>query len=140
MLANVALDGMERLFGCEDDHGNPVKAAQKKGMNKSVVLIRYADDFLVTAPSKEILEQYVQPTIETFLAAKGLTLNREKTRIVPIDEGFNFLGFTARKFRNGKLLITPEKAKVLAHLRRIKAYLNQNKQAPAGKVVRDLIA
>ena len=36
VLANIALDGMERLFGCEDGHGNPVKAAQKKGMNKSV--------------------------------------------------------------------------------------------------------
>lgn len=138
LAANVALDGMERLFGCEDRDGNPVKAVTKKGMDKSVVLIRYADDFLVTAPSKEILEQHVLPSIEAFLAERGLVLNREKTRIVSIDEGFNFLGFTARKFRNGKLLITPEKDKVLAHLRRIKAYLNQNKQAPAGKVVRDL--
>jgi RNA-directed DNA polymerase len=138
LAANVALDGMERLFGCEDRDGNPVKAVTKKGMDKSVVLIRYADDFLVTAPSKEILEQHVLPSIEAFLAERGLVLNREKTRIVSIDEGFNFLGFTARKFRNGKLLITPEKDKVLAHLRRIKAYLNQNKQAPVGKVVRDL--
>jgi hypothetical protein len=138
LAANVALDGMERLFGCEDRDGNPVKAVTKKGMDKSVVLIRYADDFLVTAPSKEILEQHVLPSIEAFLAERGLVLNQEKTRIVSIDEGFNFLGFTARKFHNGKLLITPEKAKVLAHLRRIKAYLNQNKQAPVGKVVRDL--
>ena len=105
LAANVALDGMERLFGCEDRDGNPVKAVTKKGMDKSVVLIRYADDFLVTAPSKEILEQHVLPSIEAFLAERGLVLNREKTRIVSIDEGFNFLGFTARKFRNGKLLI-----------------------------------
>jgi RNA-directed DNA polymerase len=97
-----------------------------------------ATHLLVTAPSKEILEQHVFPSIEAFLAERGLVLNREKTRIVSIDEGFNFLGFTALKFQNGKLLITPEKAKVLAHLRRIKAYLNQNKQAPVGKVVRDL--
>lgn len=44
MAANIALDGMERLFGCEDRDGNPVKAVTKKGMDKSVVLIRYADD------------------------------------------------------------------------------------------------
>ena len=44
LAANVALDGMERLFGCEDRDGNPVKAVTKKGMDKSVVLIRYADD------------------------------------------------------------------------------------------------
>jgi RNA-directed DNA polymerase len=138
LLMNVALDGMERLFGCEDHDGNPVKAVTKKGMNRSVVLIRYADDFLVTAPSKEILEQHVLPKTEAFLAERGLTLNQEKTRVVTIDEGFCFLGFEARKFRNGKLLIRPEKAKVLAHLRTIKAYLDANKQAPAGVVVRDL--
>ncbi len=138
VLANVALDGMERLFGCEDNDGNPVKAVTKRGMDKSVVLIRYADDFLVTAPSKEVLERYVRPKVEAFLAERGLALNQEKTRIVSIDEGFDFLGFTARKFDDGKLLIRPEKAKVLAHLRKIKAYLDANKQIPAGAVVRAL--
>ena len=138
VLANVALDGMERLFGCEDNDGNPVKAVTKRGMDKSVVLIRYADDFLVTAPSKEVLERYVRPKVEAFLAERGLTLNQEKTRIVSIDAGFDFLGFTARKFHDGKLLIRPEKAKVLAHLREIKAYLDASKQIPAGAVVRAL--
>lgn len=138
LAANVALDGMERLFGCEDRDGNPVKAVTKKGMDKSVVLIRYADDFLVTAPSQEVLEQHVRPKVEAFLAERGLTLNQEKTRIVNIEAGFNFLGFTARKTRRGTLLIRPEKAKLLAHLRGIKAYLDANKQAPAGAVVRAL--
>jgi RNA-directed DNA polymerase len=138
LLANAALDGMERLFGCEDRDGNPVKAVTKRGMDKSVVLIRYADDFLVTAPSKEVLDRHVRPKIEAFLAERGLVLNQEKTRIVSIDEGFDFLGFTARKFHDGKLLIRPEKAKVLAHLREIKAYLDAHKQIPAGAVVRTL--
>jgi RNA-directed DNA polymerase len=138
VLANVALDGMERLFGGEDRDGNPVKAATKKGMDKSVVLIRYADDVLVTAPSKEVLERHVLPKLEAFLADRGLVLNDAKTCIVSIDAGFDFLGFTARKFRDGKLLIRPEKAKVLAHLRAIKAYLDANRQAPAGAVVRAL--
>ncbi|HZC83741.1 MAG TPA: group II intron reverse transcriptase/maturase, partial [Rubrobacter sp.] len=138
VLANVALDGMERLFGCEDCDGNPVKAVTKRGMDKSVVLIRYADDFLVTAPSKEVLERYVRPKVEAFLAERGLALNQEKTRIVSIEAGFDFLGFTARKFHDGKLLIRPEKAKVLAHLRAIKAYLDANRQVPAGAVVRAL--
>src|SRR3954468_8043053 len=39
---------------------------------------------LVTAPTKEILEQHVLPSIEAFLAERGLVLNREKTRIVSI--------------------------------------------------------
>src|SRR4051812_34605654 len=138
VLANVALDGIERLFGCEDRDGNPVKAVTKRGMDKSVVLIRYADDFLVTAPSKEVLERYARPKIEAFLAERGLALNQEKTRIVSIDEGFDFLGFTARKFEEGNLLIRPEKAKVLAPRRKTKASLDTNKQIPAGAVVRAL--
>ena len=130
---------MERLFGCEDRDGNPVKAVTKKGMDKSVVLIRYADDFLVTAPSKEILEQHVLPNIEAFLAERGLALNQEKTRIVSIDEGFNFLGFTARKFRNGKLLIMPGEGQGPgAPAPDQGVSRTQNKQAPAGAVVRDL--
>ena len=129
---------MERLFGCDGADGRSVQPALKKGDDHRLVLIRYADDFVVIAPSRETLERYVLPKIQAFLGDRGLELNWEKTRIVPIDEGINFLGFGIRKFRDGKLLIMPEKAKVLAHLGRVKAYLDQNKQAPAGKVVRDL--
>ena len=73
-----------------------------------------ATRLLVTAPSKEVLERHVLPRLEAFLADRGLVLNDAKTRIVSIEAGFNFLGFTARKFHDGKLLIRPEKAKVLA--------------------------
>src|SRR4051794_5065378 len=111
---------------------------EEGGMDKSVVLIRYADDVLVTAPSKEVLERHVLPRLAAFLADRGLVLNHAKTRIVSIDAGFDFLGFTARKFRDGKLLIRPAKTKVLAHLRAIKAYLDAKRQAPAGAVVRAL--
>lgn len=138
LLANIALDGLERLFDDRTRAGNYVRPSQKKGGNRGVGLVRYADDFLAFAPSKEALEGHVTPAVEAFLAARGLSLSREKTRIVPVDAGFAFLGFEVREFRDGKLIIRPEKAKVLAHLRRIKAYLDANKQAPAGVVVRDL--
>jgi RNA-directed DNA polymerase len=138
LLANIALDGLERLFDDKTRTGNYIRPSQKKGDNRGVSLIRYADDFLAFAPSKEALEKHVIPKVENFLATRGLSLNREKTRIVSLDEGFSFLGFEIREFRDGKLIIRPEKAKVLAHLRRIKAYLGANKQVPAGVVVRDL--
>ena len=92
---------------------------------------------MVTAPSREVLEQHVVPKLKAFLAERGLKLSEAKTRIIHVKEGLNFLGFEIRRFR-GTLLTRPEKAKVIAHLRDIKAYLNAHKQAPAVAVIKTL--
>jgi RNA-directed DNA polymerase len=139
LLANVALDGMERLFGCEWPDGRPRSPAHRKGIDKGIGLIRYADDFVVTAPTRDVLETYVKPRIEEFLRDRGLALNEAKTRIVEVNEGFDFLGFHIRKFGRGeKTLVVPQKEKVVKHLRAIKAYLDTHRQTPAGQVIRDL--
>lgn len=83
--------------------------------------VRYADDFVVTARSKEELER-LRPKIEKWLEYRGLALNEEKTKIVSIIDGFNFLSFHIRHF-NGKCLTKPEKAKVLDKLREIRSWL-----------------
>jgi RNA-directed DNA polymerase len=137
LLANIALDGLEREFGCEKPDGDPLSPASRKGVNKGINLIRYADDFVVTAPTKETLENYVIPKVEKFLSKRGLQLSEVKTRIVHVDEGFHFLGFEIRRYKD-KLLTKPQKDKVISHLQDIKAYLSSNKQAPAGKLVKDL--
>ena len=137
LLANMALDGLERLFGAENARGNRVTPAQRKGLNRGLSVVRYADDFVVTAPSKEVLEEYVIPRITDFLRQRGLELSEAKTRIVHIDEGFDFLGVTVRRFK-GTLLTKPAKDKVLHHLRSIKAYLRVHQQTPAEQVIRDL--
>ncbi len=98
LLANVALDGMERLFGAEDDRGRPVRPSRRHGLNRGIGLVRYADDLIVTAPSREVLEKYVVPTLTAFLEERGLKLSEAKTRIVHIDDGFDFLGFTVRRY------------------------------------------
>jgi RNA-directed DNA polymerase len=139
LLANVALDGMERLFGCEWPSGRLRAPAHRRGLDKGINLVRYADDFVVTAPTREVLETHVRPRIEGFLRDRGLTISEAKTRIVNIDEGFNFLGFHVRKFgRRAKTLVVPQKDKVLRHLRRIKDYLETHQQSPAGQVVKEL--
>jgi RNA-directed DNA polymerase len=137
LLANTALDGLERLFGAEGARGEPVAPCKRKGLNRGVSLVRFADDFVVTAPSREILQEHVLPTLTSFLQERGLELSEAKTRIVHVDEGFDFLGFNVRRF-NGNLLTKPAKGKVTGHLRSIKAYLNSHKQAPVGQVIRDL--
>jgi RNA-directed DNA polymerase len=99
VLANMALDGLETA----------VKNAVPK--TAKVHVIRYADDFIVTGESKQILQQKVKPAIRSFLSQRGLNLSGEKTRITRIENGFDFLGQHLRKY-GGKFLVTPSKNSV----------------------------
>jgi RNA-directed DNA polymerase len=134
LVANVALDGMERLFGAEDKQGRHIRPNDRRGANRGISLVRYADDLVVTAPTREALETYVAPKLSAFLAERGLQLSEAKTRIVHIDEGFNFLGFTVRRFR-GVVLTRPQKEKVVRHLRAIHDYLRQHRQATPSQII-----
>jgi len=139
LLANVALDGMERLFDAEYADGRPKAPAFRRDHNKGIAVIRYADDVVITAPTREVLETYARPRLEKFLQERGLALSEAKTRIVHITEGFNFLGFHIRKFgKRGTLLTVPQKAKVLKHVRAIRSYLDAHQQTPAVTVIRAL--
>lgn len=135
LLANIALDGMERLFGSETPTGQYLSPKERTGKNKGLSLIRYADDFVVIAPTRETLENYVLPTLKEFLATKGLSFNEAKTRIVHRTEGFNFLGFNIRWYGN-ILLTKPQKEKVQNVLNRIKHTLKTHQQAPTELIIK----
>lgn len=121
ILANLALDGLGKLLS----EKFPMKISSRKPAHK-VNYIRYADDFIVTGRTKEMLEEEVLPLVENFLNERGLKLSREKTKITRIDEGFDFLGQTVRKY-NGKLLIHPSKESVLKFLKSIRDFTKANK-------------
>jgi RNA-directed DNA polymerase len=80
-------------------------------------VVRYADDFIVTARDKGSLET-AQAQIQQWLSERGLELSLEKTLITSMDDGFDFLGYNHRHY-NGKLLIKPSKKKVLNFCKRI---------------------
>lgn len=110
LYANMTLDGLQRLIQ-ENYHRNSIGNITNHYRAKTKVnLVRYADDFIVTANSKEIAEE-VKQLISEFLASRGLMLSEEKTLITHIDEGFDFLGWTFRKFR-GKLITKPSKESI----------------------------
>ena len=121
-LANMTLDGMEKTlrqrFGAR---------GSEKSKKYKVNLIRYADDFVVTGASIDVLEE-ARSLIETFLGERGLSLSPEKTRIAHIDDGFDFLGWNVRKY-GGKLLIKPAKRNVHAFLRKIRGIIKGAKTA-----------
>lgn len=139
LLANIALDGLERLFGIENTKGRYISPSQRKGKNKGVSLVRYADDFVVIAPSRERIVDYVLPRVTSFLKWRGLALNRHKTRVVRSDEGFHFLGFTMRQIwtRSSQIfLTTPSKKSIKKHLGHIKEILSDNKQAKVLELIK----
>jgi RNA-directed DNA polymerase len=121
-LANMTLDGMEkelrRRFGAR---------GSEKSKKHKVNFIRYADDFVITGISREILEQ-AKSMMEVFLADRGLSLSPEKTRIVHIDEGFDFLGWNIRKY-DGKLLIKPAEKNVKSFLVKVRDVIKTGRTA-----------
>lgn len=77
----------------------------------NVKLIRYADDFIVLTKTKSDAENILSQT-ETYLSELGLKLNKAKTAIKPIQQGFSFLGI---RFERSEIKVEPE-----AEFRRLK--------------------
>src|SRR5690348_1759753 len=111
LLLNIALHGMEAALGVTHD-------TRGKSIGKRAV-VRYADDFVVFCETEEDALDVRDRVLPAWLAERGLSLSEEKTRIVHLSEGFDFLGFNVRHYpcpqttRSGwKLLIKPSKESV----------------------------
>lgn len=136
VLANLALDGLEAMLRTHFPQYTYVPGRRQVALYK-VHLVRYADDFVITGSSKELLEDEVRPRVEAFLRERGLELSPEKTVITHIEEGFDFLGQTVRKYQ-GKLLITPSKDSVKAFLAKVRAIIRKMATATAGELIAKL--
>lgn len=128
VLANMTLDGLEDAVRSA---ARQITTARQKS---KVNVVRYADDFVVTGASRELLEQCVKPTVEKFLAARGLQLAPEKTHVTHICHGFDFLGQNVRKHGN-KLLIKPARKSVKALLDKVREVLRKNMAATQAQVI-----
>jgi len=116
VLANLALDGLERRLRAKYPLRGP---GSWQGILARVHLVRYADDFIITGKSKEMLENEVKPLVESFLRERGLELSPEKTVVTHVDQGFDFLGQNVRRY-NGKLLIKPSKKNIHTFLEKVR--------------------
>jgi RNA-directed DNA polymerase len=123
LLLNIALHGMEQAAGVRYQQTGANAGTTVSGCP---VVIRYADDLVALCHSRDEAEQ-VKARLAGWLAPRGLTFNEDKTRIVSLDDGFDFLGFTVRR-QSGKLLIKPSKAA----LRRIRERLRTEMRALRG--------
>jgi len=113
LLLNVALHGLEEAAGVRYQDGDATLVEKD-----SPALVRYADDFAACCHSRQQAGQ-VKARLAGWLAQRGLSLNEDKTRIVHLAQGFDFLGWNIRRYRNGKLLIKPSQAAVRRHRKRL---------------------
>lgn len=129
VLCNMTLDGIADLLRSQFNK------------HKGIFTIRYADDFIVTAHSKELLEQEIKPAIESFLKKRGLELSSEKTIITHIKDGFDFLGQNVRKYpEHGKLklLIKPSDKSIHSFQQGIKQTLLKARHLTQAQLIKIL--
>ena len=133
----MVLDGMEQVIN--NATGVTIRKNGWQHINRHKIhLVRYADDFIITGNSKEILGNTVLPVIRQFLENRGLQLSAEKTMITTVQEGFNFLGQNVRKYDNGKLLIKPSKDSFKSITAKIKDVVRKNRATPPEKLIQQL--
>jgi retron-type reverse transcriptase len=106
-------------------------ASRKDPGLRDLRLIRYADDFVVLARSRRQLERVVLPRLREFLAARGLRLSEEKTRVVRDTQGFDFVGRHFKRLSPTKFLVRPRRSSIRAHLDAL-SQLFRNRALPVG--------
>lgn len=130
-LANMTLDGLQKILA--DNYKR--RTIKGKHYSPMVNLIRYADDFIITSENREVLETEIKPLVTEFLAERGLTLSEEKTVITNINNGFDFLGFNIRKFRN-RILTKPSKDAQKRFLAKVRKTIKSNKACKQESLIR----
>ena len=130
VIANLALDGLEEV-------ARAAAPRVKRERCPKVNVVRYADDFIITAATREILVGQVIPAVKAFLAERGLRLSEEKSRIVHIRDGFEFLGADLRKYGQ-KLMMRPAKRTFLGFMKSLRAFLKEHPGMTTWKLIAEL--
>jgi RNA-directed DNA polymerase len=135
-VANCALDGLERVL--VKKYPPKIRLKSLGGKVPAVNFVRYADDFIITSKSKDLLEGEIKPLVEQFLHERGLELSPTKTVITHVEQGFDFLGHNVRRYPNGKLLTTPSKKNVKTFLDGIRKLIKAARGWPAAELINKL--
>jgi RNA-directed DNA polymerase len=130
LLLNIALHGMEDAAGVRYLSGTHVGHAAPG----SPVVVRYADDLVALCHTREQADQ-VKAQLAEWLRPRGLAFNEDKTRIVHLTEGFDFLGFHVRRYPNGKLIIKPSTAAVKRFRNRLRVEMRNLRGGNAAMVI-----
>jgi RNA-directed DNA polymerase len=134
LLLGVALHGLEDAAGVRH-----LTSPSREGHTRpdSPVAVVYADDFVICCHSRQQAEG-IRAKLAGWLAGRGLALNEDKTRIVRLTEGFDFLGWNFRRYPAGKTLVKPSRASVKRHRERLSGEMRRLRGSNAGVVISTL--
>ena len=102
LLANIALSALDDHFDRQwrQEMGTSGQRQKRKRHGQgNWKLIRYADDLVLMVSGDRRHAEELRQEVAAVLAPLGLRLAPEKTRVVNIDEGFDFLGYHIRRMR-----------------------------------------
>jgi RNA-directed DNA polymerase len=102
LLANIALSALDEHFDRQwhQDMGTDEQRRKRRRSGQgNWKLVRFADDFVIMVSGQRHHAEALREEVTAVLAPLGLRLAPEKTRVVHIDEGFDFLSFTIRRQR-----------------------------------------
>jgi RNA-directed DNA polymerase len=129
LLANIALSALDDHFIRSWDQQMATETQRqrrKRHGQANYRLVRYADDFVVLVTGQAEHAHRLREEVAAVLAPMGLRLSPEKTHVVHIDDGFDFLGFHIRRMRrrgsNKWFVYTRPSRKAIASIKaRVKA-------------------
>jgi RNA-directed DNA polymerase len=152
LLANITMHGLQEKL---DEYLNRL-GGHTLNNRKTLCYVRYADDFVIMHPDKDVLRKLKEVT-QRFLEPIGLELHPIKTQIVHtyqvldgLPPGFSFLGFdvvqkkkwtrmrkatTKQKFIT---LITPSKESVKRHMLKIREIIRRYRGASQIRLIQKL--
>jgi RNA-directed DNA polymerase len=144
LLANIALNGMEEELGIHYTRRRKRKTGQItyhiNQYKSKYSMVSYADDFVILCETKETAEEMYNK-LTPYLNKRGLELNKEKTKITHITEGFDFLGFNIRSYTSNqkpKLLIKPSKENIKKAKEKIKETMKSLQGLPVEILIKKL--
>ena len=141
-LANYTLAGLEeevlkaippRVYSDKLRYPN----GKKKVFYTKVNIVRYADDFVITTRNRHDAK-CIMKVVDQFLGIRGLRLNLNKTKVISIYEGFEFLGFNYKHYRNKKLVMRPSSEAVQRIKTRIREIIKDPRIITGGQLIMKL--
>ena len=146
LLANIALSVLDDHFAevWQREMGTrSIRERRRRHGLATYRLVRYADDFVVMVVGTKAHAEELKTDVAAVLATMGLRLSEEKTMIVDIDEGFEFLGFRIqRKPQRGSnkryVYTWPAKKSLTSITAKVKAITKQGTNQPLSNLLRQL--